>query len=101
MSNKLETYVENFCHSNLTVASYWLQETQDNLIDYMGMENKELPSHIIVKIQDLTHGLYSTASEVKALEEIVMDMQAKLERGVNSAIGFLDSFNIKSNKKEK
>lgn len=40
MSNKLETYIENFCRNNLLVAVHWSEEMENALIAYIGMETK-------------------------------------------------------------
>ncbi|HEO99658.1 MAG TPA: hypothetical protein ENO02_10210 [Epsilonproteobacteria bacterium] len=100
MINQVERWINEFAHGNLVVSSYWLDETQDNLLNYMGEEEKKLPKHIQQKIECRTDDFYRTRSEVEALEQVISDMEAKLERGIKASLAFLDAFDIKFNTKE-
>lgn len=100
MSNKVERWINEFAHGNLVVSSYWLQVPQDDLINLMG-EEENIPKHIKQKIENRTHDFYRTRSEVEALEQVISDMESKLERGIKASLAFLDAFDIKFNTKEK
>lgn len=80
--NSIEKYIEEVCHGNAIVASYWLKIDENKLFELVGLpDDREVPKKLLNRIVCTQ----PAKNEVAALEEVVNDLLAKQERLVSLA----------------
>jgi len=78
-NNSLYTFLETACHDNWEIACYYLNISESQLTEYLGIKDKSIPPELVaIAKRKLSYEVPS--NELTALKEALYDATTRLDR---------------------